>query len=94
MEELGRREGYVIGADTQDSDRIIPAAADPVIVQVYRCLRAPGAARSPQPERDVLRPRRCGIQFGRILGKPLIPIHLPRPTFADDNDMAEEMLRT
>jgi hypothetical protein len=62
-------------------------------VQVHRCLRAPGAARGPQPERDVLGTCPCRTQFGRILGKPLIPMQVSGLRFANDDDVPEKMLR-
>ena len=92
VEELGGREGDVVGIDTQDFDGVVFAAVDPVAVLVHGGFGATGAAGGPEPEGDVVGVCFGGAEFGGIAAEPIVPEDVAGLGIADYDHVAKMRL--
>ena len=74
VEQLGRREGDIIGPKPEHAARVVLTADGPIAVQMHgRFGSARYLPQHPQPERHVVSCRRHRVQVIRAVMQPLLP---------------------
>ena len=75
VKELGG-ERDVVRSDIQHAAGVAFATVDPVAVKVHRSFRPAGAARRPEPERDIVSARGRRLQRERGVLEELVPMEV------------------